>query len=269
MPQLIEPEPSWHPEDIWNCLHMPYIDVDDMAHVVGQMELRLHEDGGRTQQLLDNHLFRQWMGRGGSSRLLVHGEYQPPHDVSPLSVLCTILSYTFRDPGVPRTIGLVFFCGRHQKWDMFQGASALIRSLIAQLMTQFGFGSIPASPDIHLKDIEGEDLDKLCEPFSILVRKLPSNMRIFCLIDGISLYENDIFLHEMSTAVMSLVRMADQLLGRHEPTFKLLITSPQPTREVRRVFSDPNTLVHMKSFPNAGSNMRVPSMQNHLRSGMN
>ncbi|ETS84739.1 hypothetical protein PFICI_02764 [Pestalotiopsis fici W106-1] len=264
MPQSIEFQPQWLPQDIWYRLHMPSIDDDDLRHVLTQTELIIHEDRGRIQQLLENQIFREWMARSNSTRLLVHGDFRTPQDISPLSVICTILSYAFRNAG-SNMIGLVFFCGQHQAWDEFQGASAMMRSLIAQLMTQFSFDPMPPTQQFSLQDLDGDDIHVLCDLFTILVQQLPPNRRIFCLIDGINLYEKERYLEEMSIAIMNLVNMVDQSSQRLMPTFKLLLTSPQPTSEVRRAFdSEFGPLLDTRSWPMAGGNISMARMQDQL-----
>jgi hypothetical protein len=269
LPQLIEQQPLWWPKAIWDRLRIPAIDVEDLNYVVGRIELILHEDRGRTQQLFENRVFREWLGRSGSARLLVHGDFRVPHDISPLSAICTILSFTFRSLG-ENTIGLVFFCGQHQAWNESQGASAMIRSLIAQLMTQFNFGHVSPSQRFSLQDLDGDNIHILCDLFALLVQQLPPNTRVFCLIDGISLYEKDIYLEEMSVAIMNMVKMVDQSLDRPGPTFKLLITSPQATSQVRRVFdSEFAPLLDMRSWPMASGNISMARMQDQLGLSMN
>lgn len=266
---LIEAPPLWQPQDIWARLRIPEIDEEDLQHVVGQTELIIHEDRGRAQQMLGTRLFRNWMGSSGSARLLVHGNFRPPHDaVSPLSVVCTLLTHTFRSSG-SGFISLVFFCGRHLVWDEHQGGLAMIRSLIAQLLRQFPFASIQPDPTITLQDLERDDVNVLCAIFSLLVRQLPSNTLVFCLIDGISLYETEEYLHGMAVVIMSLIQLVDQGIYVGRPSFKLLITSPQPTLEVRQAFdSEPDALLHLQNLPMSGRGMDISSVQERLVSDM-
>ncbi|KFA78914.1 hypothetical protein S40288_11393 [Stachybotrys chartarum IBT 40288] len=247
-PQPIESQTSWSSQDIRYWLHFPDVDIQDLQHVSEQIEHLIHEDRGRTQQLLETRPFKNWMSRGGSAKLLVHGNFRPPYDVSPLSVVCTLLTHTFRTSG-QGFVGLVFFCGRHLKWDEHQGSLAMIRSLIAQLLHQYSLLAIRPDPMVDLQNLELSDVNILCHVFSALVRQLPSSVSTFCIIDGISLYETEDFEDGFDVVLMSLIAMAEHGETSGWPTFKLLLTSPQPTLEVRKAFDpEPDTLVHMQGL---------------------
>ncbi|KAF4808398.1 hypothetical protein CGCSCA5_v012386 [Colletotrichum siamense] len=252
---------------LWACLQMPAIDEDDMQHIAGNTVLILHEDRGKAHQLLTARLFRNWMGRVGSAKLLVHGDFQPPYNITPFSAICTLLGQSFRNPK-NGYISLVFFCGRHLVWDEYQGGSAMIRSLISQLLCQAVFSPFPPHPKHSLRDIEEHGLGTLCDIFCWLLEKLPSTVHVFCMIDGISLYE-DRFLDGMDTVIMQLVSMAQGSGGQGFPDFKLLITSPRPTLEVRKAFnSGDSEILHMQSFPAVGEPMGVLGLREQIHSDM-
>ncbi|KAF6809111.1 hypothetical protein CMUS01_13744 [Colletotrichum musicola] len=265
--QLLEAPPVWYPADIWRCLRNPKIDDEDLQHVAEHTELLLHEDRGRTHQVLATRHFRGWIGVRGSARLLVHGDFRPPPlEISPLSVVCALLTHTFRSS--PGFIGLVFFCGRHLAWDEHRGGSAMIGSLIAQLLRQFSFAAVQPDPWISLQDLEGGDVEVLCHVFSLLVRQLPSNTIVVCFIDGICLYETEDYLSGMDVVVMSLLNLVEQS-APDRASFKLLITSPLPTLEVRKVFDpEPDALLHMQTLPLLGDGAGLASFQDRLASNM-
>ncbi|KAF6807172.1 hypothetical protein CSOJ01_08360 [Colletotrichum sojae] len=265
--QLLEPPTFWSPTDIRTRLRIPNIDDEDLQHVAEHTELLLHEDRGRTQQVLAMRHFRSWIGARGSARLLVHGDFRtPPLEISPLSVVCALLTHTFRSS--PGFIGLVFFCGRHLAWDEHRGGAAMIRSLIAQLLRQYSFAAVQSDPWISLQELEGGDVEVLCHVFALLVRQLPSNTVVACLIDGICLYETEEYLSEMDVVVMSLLN----LVGQSAPdraSFKLLITSPLPTLEVRKVFDpEPDALLHMQTLPLLGDGAGLANFEDRLASNM-
>lgn len=265
--QLLEPSPLWSPADISARLRIPNIDDEDLHHVAEHTELLLHEDRGRTQQVLATRHFRGWISVRGPARLLVHGDFRPPtREISPLSVVCALLTHTFRSS--PGFIGLVFFCGRHLVWDEHRGGDAMIRSLIAQLLRQFSFAAVQPDPWISLKDLESGDVEVLCHVFALLVRQLPSNTIVVCLIDGICLYETEEFLSGMDVVVVSLLNLAETS-APDRASFKLLITSPQPTLEVRKVFDpDPDALLHMQTLPLLGDGACLASFQDRIASNV-
>ncbi|KAK1573262.1 uncharacterized protein LY79DRAFT_662919 [Colletotrichum navitas] len=268
LPQLIKEEIFWSPQDIWACLCIPAIDEEDLRYVTENAELMLHRDGGRAQQLLGESPFRKWMSVSSSARLLVHGDFQPPFDISPLSVVCTLLTHTFRNLG-SNFVSLVFFCGRHQIWDVHRGGSAIIRSLIDQLLRQCAFGPIRPETNMSLEDLDRDDIRALCEVFISLFRQLSSHMQVFCLIDGICLYEADQYLDGMDIVIMSLISLVESGGYGMWPTFKLLITSPSPTVEVRKVFDpEPDTLLSIQGPSLVNGGMGLAGLQEQFNFGI-
>ncbi|KAK1993592.1 hypothetical protein LX36DRAFT_661366 [Colletotrichum falcatum] len=268
LPQLLREEAFWSPRDIWARLRIPAVDEEDLGHIAANAELMLHMDRGRAQQLMGEPLFRRWMSAGGSARLLVHGDFQPPFDTSPLSVVCSLLTHTFRNLG-GGFVSLVFFCGRHQIWDAHRGGSAIIRSLIDQLLRQCMLDSIRAGPDVYLEDVDRGDLKALCEVFVLLFRQLPSHLQVFCLIDGICLYETDQYLDGMGVVIMSLISLVESGGYGLWPTLKLLITSPSPTVEVRKVFDpEPDTLLCIQGPSLVDAGMGLAGLQEQFDRGI-
>ncbi|KAK1637798.1 hypothetical protein BDP81DRAFT_347230 [Colletotrichum phormii] len=267
LPQLIEEQQFWLPRDILVRLRITNIDEEDLRHVAESTELVLHEDRGRAQHILGTSQFRNWMASNHSAKLLIHGDFRSSMDISPLSVICTLLTHTFRGYG-NGFIGLVFFCGRHMAWNQYRGGLAMVRSLIAQIIRQFHFQHVKPGPGVFLEDIESDDVSILCDIFSFLIRQLPPKMVVFCLVDGICLYETEEYLHGMDAVVLSLVRLVEEGGYGGRPTIKLLITSPQPTVEVRQVFDqDPESLLHMHELPVSGDGMSSASLQEQLAQG--
>ncbi|WQF76560.1 hypothetical protein CDEST_01574 [Colletotrichum destructivum] len=268
LPQLMNEEPFWSPQDIWVRLRIPAIDEEDLRFVADNTELMLHQERGRAQQILGTHQFQKWMASSGSARLLVYGDFRPPFDISPLSVICTLLTHTFRNLG-SNYLALVFFCGQHQIWDAHRGGSAIIRSLIEQLLRQCPLGPIRPDPRMFLEDLEQEDLGALCEVFILLFRQLPSHTQVFCFVDGISIYETEQYLDGVDAVIMSLIGVVEQGGYKGWPSLKLLITSPQPTVEVRKVFDpEPDTLLCMQGLSVVDVGMGVVGLQEQLALGM-
>lgn len=97
------------------------------------------------------------------------------------------------------------------------------------------------------------------------MRRLPATTTIFCLIDGINAYESEEYLHGMDEVVMATLELVDEDdSGRAK--FKLLLMSPQPTVEVRKVFDDvPGTLLHMAQIPTLEEGFSFARIQEQLR----
>lgn len=254
------------PRDIESYLRIPQIDDEDLRHVIENSGSIMHEDNGKAQQLLEHRSFSTWMSLHGSSKLLVHDNLEPPYDVTSLSVVCTLLTHMLRRPS-GTSISIVFFCGRHLNRDIYHGGSAMIRSFISQLLFQSGLYPFQYDSEYSIEDLEQDDIGKLCGIFTWLIRRLPGNSTVFCIIDGISLYEQR-FMQGMDTVILALVELVeDDYDGR--ASLKLLITSPQPTYKVRKVFdSHPAELLDMEELPVVGDGLGFLGLGERLASDM-
>ncbi|RGP68714.1 hypothetical protein FSPOR_5185 [Fusarium sporotrichioides] len=227
----------------------------------GRADEMFQQDRGRAQQIVTMPLFHSWINSARSTKLLVHGDFRDTEYVSPLSTLCTVLALAFRQGG--RFISLVFFCGRHLVWNDYHGGVVMIRSLIAQILRQFP--SQYLNPDVHNFLQNTENIDSLCNLFRLLVSQIPARLPVVCLIDGINCYETDDYLDDMTTVVLSLVELVDTSSYGNSTCFKLLLTSPLPTREVRQVFDgDRDALLHMENVPLTGTNVGLNEFQEQL-----
>jgi hypothetical protein len=145
----------------------------------------------------------------------------------------------------------------------------MIRSLIVQVLRQFPLNVVQSYPDMSLQGFESYDVNVLCKIFSLLVQQLPSTALIFCLIDGINLYETEEYLDCMEIVVLHLVDLVEQGICVGRSSFKLLITSPQPTLEVRKAFdSESDTLLHLHNLPVTGEGVNIASVQEQLTLNM-
>ena len=131
-----------------------------------------------------------------------------------------------------------YFCGLHSNFvtDDRANARGMMISLLGQLLLQ------AKHKDLHfdltflaqkkLQHIAQEDLKTLCSLFRSLVVQLPKDRMIFCVIDGISLYEstdgdddlfyawqrlNQLLEHKSLKAIMKLLATCPgQTLRLHE-----------------------------------------------------
>lgn len=235
----------WTPQELWSRLHIPNIDEIDLTKANNITADIICSDRGRAEQMIGTPEFHHWTTSPRSSRLLVHGDFDHAEHTSPFTILCaTIVEGLRASRGV---ISLVFFCGYHLQRDEYYGGTAMIRSLIAQLLRQFPASSIAPDPDFSMSEIEHGSEDQLGRLFIHLVRQLPMGTTIFCLIDGIKEYEREEYLHGMDEVIFSLRKLVDE---GSPANFKLLLTSPRPTVEVKNIFDDePGMLLHMQRLP--------------------
>ncbi|KAL6918441.1 hypothetical protein FSST1_009936 [Fusarium sambucinum] len=253
--------PVLTPRQVWSRLSIPNIDEEDLQHIADRAEEMFQQDRGRAQQIVTTSLFRSWIDSAHSIKLLVHGNFRSAGDVSPLSTLCTVLTIAFRQAG--RFISLVFFCGRHLVWDEYHGGTVMIRSLIAQILRQFP--SQYLNSDVYTLLQNMVDVEPLCDLFQFLVSQIPSRLPIVCIIDGINRYEAEEYLEDMTTVILRLVDLVDSSSSGNSTCFKLLITSPLPTSEVRQVFDvDRDAILHMENIPVTEPNMGFNGFQEQL-----
>jgi hypothetical protein len=233
------------PRDLWLRLQIPNIDESDLQKALNSASDIIFSDRGRAQQVIQTRHFRDWMLSLTSAKLLIHGDFDDMGKTSPLSIFIATVSQGFRT--APGVLSLVFFCSYHLWRDEHHGGSAMIRSLLAQLLRQFPFSNINPPADVLPYDGETASIDQLCKLFTYLVRQLPPRTTIFCLIDGINEYEREEYIHGMDEVVFSLMGLVDE---GSKARFKLLLTSPRPTVQVRKAFDqEMDTLLHMQQLP--------------------
>ncbi|KAA8909066.1 hypothetical protein FN846DRAFT_943266, partial [Sphaerosporella brunnea] len=134
---------------------------------------------------------------------LIHGNHEPLK-ISPVSYLCAMLVESLEK--LKPALVLYFFCGSHtQSRDPLSNAYALLKSLLAQLLSQHTFDTSFLQP---------YDLD--------------STVALFCIIDGISFFETsqrEPAMHAVLDKLLALAR--GDTMGT---VFKLLVTSPATTK---------------------------------------
>ncbi|KAI1376597.1 hypothetical protein F4677DRAFT_419026 [Hypoxylon crocopeplum] len=158
--------------------------------------------------------------------------------MSALSGFCSTFLQALRQN--PKFISLVYFCGLHADHDdPDAGPRGMMMSFIAQLIVQWGFDTSFPQERADLSWVEyGEEpyIDDLCALVNWLICQLPASMTVFCVIDGISAYENESYVQDL---VEGLACVLDLVIDAQiRLTVKVLVTSPCRTFEVREGFHD-------------------------------
>ncbi|KAL5115141.1 hypothetical protein ACEQ8H_006977 [Pleosporales sp. CAS-2024a] len=237
--------PPWKVEELRTRIGIPAIDESDARKIVNTASDIIYSDQGRAQQVMQTRQFRQWIMSPGSAKLLIHGDFDDMANTSPFSVLAATVLQAFRTS--PQIISMAFFCGQHLVKNEHYGGIAMICSFIAQLLRQFPSHMIPAPREISINEIGTLDISGLCDFFVYIIGQLPSNMTVFCIIDGIDLYEREEYIDDMGKVVLTFL---DLVSHGKMANMKLLLLSPRPMREVRQAFDDePETLLHMHQLP--------------------
>ena len=214
----------------------------------------------------------QWVQSERSSALVINGHSSGgTKRVSGLSFLCARLVYgldeiRFGDkPGLdtvvrPDIVPIHFFCGQHLHNDdseTWESPSGVINSLLAQLVNQVTDIDLSRSAASKIREIDNSDIDDIFKFFRLLVRQLPSNFTVFCIVDAMTFYTNH---NEVSKPARHLVKCLLKLArksskeSKSRAIFKLLLTAPSQLRtEDDDDASDSERILNIpKILPNTG-----------------
>ncbi|KAG4222786.1 hypothetical protein PC116_g28741 [Phytophthora cactorum] len=256
-------------EELWTLLGIGDIDTIDIEAIEEKRQELPPQDRRRTEQLVHDRRFQNWIVSPASAKLMIYGNFSGfMVETSALSLFCTTLTKAFRSR--KRYLSLVWFCGRHLGYDDESDSDSsdeeddydggpnlgpdeeddygpetrqsvikrMVRSLIAQLLCDYDFGSrhlLP--PDIDPEIIEeGHSLSQLRRLLCWLVRQLPEEITLFCLIDGIVFYEREDFEDPMLDVLGDILGLT--VSNDVMASVKVLVTSPRPTSTVRIGFED-------------------------------
>ncbi|KAH7091246.1 hypothetical protein FB567DRAFT_518271 [Paraphoma chrysanthemicola] len=199
----------------------------DLEHVTRQAQSSDEISQGAMHWVLQSSRFRHWVQTTESDVLLINGNLEDGMArITAMSLLCAMLVGSLRQQqGV---YVLHYFCGTHNsRMDPTSGPSGMIRSLANQLLSMQQF-------DVHFIEygqwkeaIEADSLSTMGRLFERLAEQVPA-MMVFCIIDGISLFENETWCTELQLVINVLLQTTrNQELGAH---VKLLFTCAAGSR---------------------------------------
>ncbi|KAI0911071.1 hypothetical protein F4823DRAFT_561258 [Ustulina deusta] len=218
-------------EDLIQFLNFTGLATTDIEYIIHQRELIISRGQDRTEQIMKSSQFREWLVQANSKELLIHGNSEPLL-VSPISFFCAMLMQNLC--GVERFKSVAFFCGCHP-YDDFGGARTLIMSLLSQLLQQQRFDLSFIDHEIAYRMDDG-DIQAFCYVFRRLVEQIRRTETVFCVIDGINFYEcnGEEQLQEMAYVLRFLLDLTEE----RGPVYKILVTSPSNTEDVREAIRD-------------------------------
>lgn len=248
-PLLMPSFPVWEAQTLLQLLGVPDVSASDLMRVNDLANTLSQNAKRKADRVVQTELFRRWMKSLKPAKLLIQGDFRGSRTVSPLSLITTTLTEAARADPI-RFVTLVFFCACHldPEEDAFTGGRALIQSLISQLLLQQPKIKIAPSPwELHPERVGQGDLQQLCQIFGLLVHRLPSEITLFCCIDGVVLYERDEFITEAQYVLSEILR----LVGGHnvQANVKLLVTSPWRTEMMHLFFQDDHEVLQMQAMP--------------------
>ncbi|KAI0505427.1 hypothetical protein F5B22DRAFT_627737 [Xylaria bambusicola] len=222
-------------EDFLVFLDMTGIETTDIEYITQQRELVISRGRDRTEQVMKSNQLREWLIQPHSKELLIHGNGEPL-PISPLSFFCATIMQNLR--GVGRFKSVAFFCGCHP-YDDYGGGRTLIMSLLSQLLQQQQFDLSFIDHETAHRMSSGDSL-AFCYVFGRLLEQVNTNETVFCVIDGINFYEcaGEEPLQEMSDVLRFLLDLSQQ----RDSVYKILVTSPSSTEDVRQAIKDEDYL---------------------------
>ena len=142
--------------------------------------------------------------------------------ISAMSFVCALVTDGLQNENV---INIQHFCGLHtDQDDPLRGPSGVLRALVAQLIRlqslHVSFVNLEQFDELRQFDVR-----RLCDLFINLIRQLPADNVLFCIVDGISLlYDNDDWLKEARLVLQTFCNLTcdDDV----HAVFKVMITNP-------------------------------------------
>ncbi|KAF5591405.1 hypothetical protein FPANT_5680 [Fusarium pseudoanthophilum] len=223
------------------------VDKVDMTEISSSAALVNRRDQGRSEHLVENAQFKQWVVQTSSTELLVHGHMKPSRtSVTPLSLFSASVVRNLRQ--VDRFCAVAFFCGQHTDLDdPLIGGIGIIKSLTTQLLHQHNFDDadldkVAQEVNVPLLKRGVEDIEELCQLFAVLVRRLRSDTTLFCVIDSVNVYEDEDMMQDMF--VEKVLFEILQLTGdpRVKTHVKIIFTSATDTNTIWKAFKEKDVL---------------------------
>jgi hypothetical protein len=256
--------PGYTPEDLLKIVDVNHLRISNDAVIVVRRGSALAlADIGRAADMMMAPQVKELLSDPGPSVVAIDGHFDHTQigKVSPLSYVCAMLSQALRqqsqlyaasfgsgsptslqpEKGAPRSVILEYFCALHTAGDDdLRGPQGLIRCLTTQLILSLvankWIGHAEAVHLPHLRNGEEEllaqqNLDAVCRLFTGLIRLVPHDVPIYCLVDGWSAYEREELWQAEYDVVLSAFREAADASNPDDgANFKLLLTSPTACR---------------------------------------
>ncbi|KAK7912128.1 hypothetical protein PG985_014609 [Apiospora marii] len=246
---LPAPAPYVTQEELQTKLGMSETGLDDILFIFDKKSDFPSRQRLQTEQIIQHQLFADWVVSASSSKILVQWEPPLPRtiaDLSPLSLFCANLVQVLG--AHDRFISIQWFCGRHLRGS--GNGNAMLVSLIAQLL-RVHHGGFDMQALSHAFDIpallESRDTDGLIGLLEWLVRALPQTVTLFCLIDGVILYERPEHWASAEPVLLCLLQLANGSAAG--ATVKVLFTSTPGPPTVRAAFEEEGLIINVETLP--------------------
>ena len=181
--------------------------------------------------IIDGERFKDWLSTDASAALFIEGGLASASNGrnTPMSLLSSMVVKSLHDK--EPAVAIYFFCGCHtSSRDSIKGPHGMMRSLICQILRLFSVDLDFISSRRYSEQLQSLNLHTLCDCFVKLVKRLPMDNVLVCIIDSICFFENQEWVEDCEKAIHDLRDLADD--DEVGPVFKLLVTSPFRSRYV-------------------------------------
>lgn len=216
----------------------------------------------RVAWLMQQPNFREWSKTDRSQMLVVDGMEMATTTSAKSSMTYFSALLTQALDTLPEAIPFTFLCGLHAvPGNDLEGAQGIMRCFLSQLLLQgwvFDFNFIDHN---SLNRIRNYNLAELCKLFRNLLAFAPDRTTIFCIIDGISRFENEGRCDDVCTVMTCLRQIVDEL-QREDSTMnlKILVTSPNASRSAKSWAYEEDILVMQSDVRNNGRGFNMLHM---------
>jgi hypothetical protein len=219
-------------EDLRAILSVERWELDLGAPVLELKHLLPAQEVHRSELILNEPTFKAFAQDHKSCSLLIQGDTDVVR-ITPISGITLFSASLYQSLAAygGRYRPLVFFCGNHTfESDPSSGGAGLFRCLILQLLALESFSTADFLQHVDPLKVEAGHLETLRKVFIMLLKQLPGDLTIFCIIDGVNYYENNHFEFGMRVAIDCLVGMAEDY--DIQAAVKVLVTGVVPTKSI-------------------------------------
>ncbi|KAF3062870.1 hypothetical protein CFAM422_010313 [Trichoderma lentiforme] len=228
-------------------IKIPDADLIDISFIHNRKSSLSTKDIAQAEQIVHSQVFRNWIVSPNSAKLMVHWDFQPPKTIagiSPLSLFCSTITQGLRTK--QHMLSVLWFCGRHidtSEAGEHVGGHSMLASIIDQLLRQHTFDTRSLSNSFNMASLQQNDYNELLSLFDWLVKELPNTVTLFCIIDGVALFEREEYWERSAPVFLKMVNLSNDLTV---PAFmKILFTSTPGTDMVRGAFEQEDLILEV------------------------
>ena len=205
--------------------------IEDFRRIHRACQLVEPSDSQIAKGIFEGPRFKEWVSADDSAALFIEGGPTLAFYGCFASLSLTSCLVIECLQGKAPAITIHHFCRPHASpKDSIPGPQGMMRSLICQVLQL-----LPKDANLsfttsirYRKPLESYNLHTLCECFANVVKQLPADTVLFCVIDSIDCFEQP----EWAEDCWFAIREIQDILHDHDdgPVFKLLVTSPHRSR---------------------------------------